>query len=213
MGRVVDWGRDKFQIMLRKKWAGYDDSEDMALKRAYEAGQDKVKYHTRGEEYEVSFNSMTQINTSSRKVRWIRHRAIPKKYNKPAKAPGGTTVKVQVAPGQQGMDAKPPPKKGCAPCCKCACCAMCVAIPIIGLIVIAIIGDGDLSAGADQVVDAAMDQLDAAEGALEGMGDAVGSIDLDSQFEAAMDAMDAASDEVAEAMGAMGEYLSEMDHF
>jgi hypothetical protein len=45
------------------------------------------------------------------------------------------------------------------------------------------------------------------------MGDAVGSIDLDSQFEAAMDAMDAASDEVAEAMGAMGEYLSEMDHF
>ena len=212
MGRVVDWGRDKFQVMLRKKWAGYDDAEDLALKQAYEAGQDKVKYHTRGEEYEVSFNSMTQINTSSRKVRWIRHRAVPKKYNKPVKAPGGSTVKVH-APAQQNMAAKPPPKKGCCPSCKCACCTLCIAIPIIGLIVVAIIGDGDLSAGADQVVDAAMDHLDAAEGALEGMGDAVGSLDLDSQFEAAMDAMDAASDEVAEAMANMGSYLSEMDHF
>jgi len=213
MSRVVDWGRDKFQVMLRKNWSSENDAEDMALKRAYEAGQSKVRYDARGENYEVSFNSMTQMNTKTKKVRWIRHRAIPTRYNKPKKAPGGTTVKVQVAPGQQGMAAQPPPKKGCAPCCKCACCAMCVAIPIIGLIVIAIIGDGDLGAGAEQVMEAALDGLDEAEGALEGMGDAVGSIDLDSQFEAAMDAMDAASDEVAEAMGAMGEYLSEMDHF
>jgi len=212
MSRVVDWGRDKFQVMLRSKWSAENDAEDMALKRAYEAGQSKVRYDARGENYEVSFNSMTQMNTKTKKVRWIRHRAIPKRYAKPQKAPGGTTVKVQVQPGQQTMDAKPA-KKGCMPCCKCACCAMCVALPIIGLIVVAIVGDGDLSAGADQVMDAAMDQLDAAEGALEGMGDAVGSIDLDSQFEAAMDAMDAASDEVAEAMANMGSYLSEMDHF
>jgi len=211
MSRVVDWGRDKFQVMLKSRWSAENDAEDMALKRAYEAGQSKVRYDARGENYEVSFNSMTQMNTKSKKVRWIRHRALPTRYAKPKKAPGGT--KVQVQPGQQTMDAKPPPKKGCCPSCKCACCTMCIAIPIIGLIVIAIIGDGDLSAGADQVVDAAMDQLDAAEGALEGMGEAVGSIDLDSQFEAAMDAMDAASDEVAEAMGQMGEYLSEMDHF
>jgi len=210
MGRVVDWGRDKFQVMLRKKWAGYDDAEDLALKQAYEAGQDKVKYHTRGEEYEVSFNSMTQINTSSRKVRWIRHRAIPKKYNKPKNAPGGSTVKVQVAPGQQNMAAKPPPKKGCCPGCKCACCTLCVALPIIGLIIVAIIGEGDLGAGGEQVMEAGLEALEAAEGAID--MDALGGA-LDAQFDAAVDAMDAASDEVAEAMGAMGEYLSEMDHF
>jgi len=208
MSRVVDWGRDKFQVMLRKNWAGYDDSEDMALKRAYEAGQDKVKYHTRGEEYEVSFNSMTQINTSSRKVRWIRHGAIKKKYNKPAKAPGGTTVKVQVAPGQQGMAATPPPKKGCCPACKCACCTLCMALPIIGLIVVAIVGNGNLGEGVEQIGEATLGALEDAEDVL---GDAMGSLDVD--FDSAVDAMDAASDEVAEAMGKMGEYLSEMDHF
>ena len=208
MSRVVDWGRDKFQVMLKSRWSAENDAEDMALKRAYEAGQSKVRYDARGESYEVSFNSMTQMNTKSKKVRWIRHRALPTRYAKPKKAPGGT--KVQVQPGQQTMDAKPPPKKGCCPGCKCACCTLCVALPIIGLIIVAIIGEGDLGAGGEQVMEAGLDALEAAEGAID--MDALGGA-LDAQFDAAVDAMDAASDEVAEAMGAMGEYLSEMDHF
>jgi hypothetical protein len=228
----VDWGRHKWQIMLGKKWKPYSDQEDLVLKQAYESGQSKCRYDTRGETYEVSFKSFTQLNLKSRKVRWVRNPAIKKKHEIPAK---GQELRQQKMAGKKtpAPAAEKPKSKGCCP--GCTCCKVLVAVPIIGLIAVAIVGGGDLSEGAETVADAAADAVDAADAAMadldladaaadaaDGMDDmtsAAKDFDYAAEFDAAQDEMMAAleaadgfGDDATDAFARMGAMLKECDH-
>lgn len=196
MSRTVDWGRYKWQLRLDNHWQDYEDQEDLVVKQAYERGQNVVRYDTRGQTYEVSFKSFTQLNLETKKVRKIRHKNVldPKSGGK-GKGKGKGGAKPAAAPAVKKMEdgkPKPEPKKGCCPACSgVCCCKCCIALPIIGAIAILIIGEGDFMDGLADAGDLAMDAADAiAEGA-EDFGDWAA--------DAAGDAVDAAGELIHDA--------------
>merc|ERR1719335_159512 len=89
MARNVNWGKWRWELQLDGGYKPYDENEDRVLKQAYDSGQNVVRYSTRGQEYEVSFKSFTQINLATRKVRRVRHRALTKKPPAQAKMAAG----------------------------------------------------------------------------------------------------------------------------
>eukprot|EP00416_Gambierdiscus_australes_P039978 CAMPEP_0171102530 /NCGR_PEP_ID=MMETSP0766_2-20121228/58063_1 /TAXON_ID=439317 /ORGANISM="Gambierdiscus australes, Strain CAWD 149" /LENGTH=154 /DNA_ID=CAMNT_0011562847 /DNA_START=72 /DNA_END=536 /DNA_ORIENTATION=+ len=92
-----------FQVKLGGEWRDFSQEEDRILKRAYLAGLPSTKLTQLGQEYEVSFRKMTQMNLRTRKARDIRPPLKSKPGTQlepsfcvtvPAGAPG-TSIKVE----------------------------------------------------------------------------------------------------------------------
>jgi len=177
MSRTVDWGRYKWQLRLDKHWQDYEDQEDLVVKQAYERGQNVVRYDTRGQTYEVSFKSFTQLNIETKKVRKVRHKNAPDPQRSRAAGKGkgkgkggGKGAKAPEVKTMEDGKPKPEPKKGCCPSAAC-CCKCCVAVPIIGAIAILIIGEGDFMDGVAEAGDMALEAADALGEVGEDIGD------------------------------------------
>lgn len=100
-----------FQVKLAGDWKDYKGNEDKILKRAYLAGFPNAKYKLRGQQYQVDFAGMTQMNVRTGKKREIRP---PFKWTRPPKpiVPAGPTFCIKVPPGSPGTTIQVPhPKK------------------------------------------------------------------------------------------------------
>ena len=100
-----------FQVKLAGDWKDYKGNEDKILKRAYLAGFPNAKYKLRGQQYQVDFAGMTQMNVRTGKKREIRP---PFKWTQPPKpiVPAGPTFCIKVPPGSPGTTIQVPhPKK------------------------------------------------------------------------------------------------------
>jgi len=100
-----------FQVKLAGDWKDYKGNEDKILKRAYLAGFPNAKYKLRGQQYQVDFAGMTQMNVRTGKKREIRP---PYKWTRPPKpiVPAGPTFCIKVPPGSPGTTIHVPhPKK------------------------------------------------------------------------------------------------------
>lgn len=100
-----------FQVKLAGDWKDYKGNEDKILKRAYLAGFPNAKYKLRGQQYQVDFAGMTQMNVRTGKKREIRP---PYKWTRPPKpiVPAGPTFCIKVPPGSPGTTIQVPhPKK------------------------------------------------------------------------------------------------------
>jgi len=100
-----------FQVKLAGDWKDYKGNEDKILKRAYLAGFPNAKYKLRGQQYQVDFSGMTQMNVRTSKKREIRP---PYKWTAPEKpiVPSGPTFCIKVPPGSPGTTIQVPhPKK------------------------------------------------------------------------------------------------------
>jgi len=98
-------------VKLAGDWKDYKGNEDKILKRAYLAGFPNAKYKLRGQQYQVDFAGMTQMNVRTGKKREIRP---PYKWTRPPKpiVPAGPTFCIKVPPGSPGTTIQVPhPKK------------------------------------------------------------------------------------------------------
>lgn len=98
-------------MKLAGDWKDYKGNEDKILKRAYLAGFPNAKYKLRGQQYQVDFAGMTQMNVRTGKKREIRP---PYKWTRPPKpiVPAGPTFCIKVPPGSPGTTIQVPhPKK------------------------------------------------------------------------------------------------------
>mmetsp|Transcript_101787 Transcript_101787/g.180782 ORF Transcript_101787/g.180782 Transcript_101787/m.180782 type:complete len:262 (+) Transcript_101787:80-865(+) len=99
-----------FQVKLSGDWKDYKGNEDKILKRAYLAGFPNAKYRLRGQQYQVDFAGMTQMNVRTHKKREIRP---PYKWKAPEKpiVEAGPTFCVKVPPGSPGTTIQVPHPK------------------------------------------------------------------------------------------------------
>jgi len=99
-----------FQVKLSGEWKDHKGNEDKVLKRAFLAGFPNAKYRLRGQQYQVDFNSMSQKNTCTGRVREIRP---PHKWRQPEKpiVESGPTMCIKVPPGSPGTVIQTPHPK------------------------------------------------------------------------------------------------------